>query len=79
MTCYNSGFIIIMFIAYVDCIFSIVGVVLCLYPYLYSTHFDDQGVGGRYCVSVVLICCLLANAPYIPVHMVDREGRTSKA
>jgi len=74
MTCYNSIFIIIMFIAYVDYMFNIVGVVLCLYPYSYSTYSDDQGVGGRYCVSVVLIRCLSTNAPYIPSHVVDRKG-----
>jgi hypothetical protein len=28
-------------------------------------------VSGRYCVSVVLICCLSADAPYVPGHVVD--------
>jgi hypothetical protein len=74
MTWYNSRYIIIMFIAYVGYIFSIIGVALCLYPCSYSAHFDDQGVGGRYCVSVVLIRCLPMNAPYIFGHVVDHEG-----
>ena len=30
-------------------------------------------VGGRHCVSMVLIRCLPTNAPYIPSHVVDRE------
>jgi hypothetical protein len=30
-------------------------------------------LSGRHYVSVVLICCLLADALYIPGHMVDRE------
>ena len=47
-----------MFIAYIDYMFSIVGIVLCLYPCSYNAHSDDQGVGSRYCVSVVLIRCL---------------------
>jgi len=74
MTCYNSIFITIMFIAYVDYIFSIVGVVLCLYSCSYRAHPDDLRVDGRYSVSVVLIHYLFANAPYIPDHVVDREG-----
>jgi hypothetical protein len=53
--------------------FSIVRVVLCLYSSSYSAHFDDQGVGGRSCVIVVLRHYLSASAPYIPGHVVDRE------
>ena len=33
-------------------------------------------VSGRHCVSVVLIRCLPADAPYIPSHVVDRECDT---
>jgi hypothetical protein len=73
-TWYNSRFIIIMFIAYVDYMFSIVGVVLCLYSCSYSAHSDDQGVGGRSCVSMVLRQYLSTSAPYVSGHVVDREG-----
>jgi hypothetical protein len=73
-TWYNSRFIIIMFIAYVDYMFSIVGIVLCLYSCSYSAHSDDQGVGGRCCVSKVLRQYLSASAPYVLGHVVDREG-----
>jgi hypothetical protein len=73
-TWYNSRFIIIMFIAYIDYMFSIVGVVLCLYSSSYSAHSDDQGVGGRSCVSMVLRQYLSASAPYVLGHVVDREG-----
>jgi hypothetical protein len=73
-TWYNSRFIIIVFIAYVDYIFSIVGAVLCLYSCSYSAHSDDQGVGGKSCVSMVLRQYLSASAPYVPGHVVDRDG-----
>jgi hypothetical protein len=73
-TWYNSRFIIIMFITYVDYMFSIVGVVLCLYFCLYSIHSDDQGVGGRSCVSMVLRQYLSTSAPYVLGHVVDRGG-----
>jgi hypothetical protein len=72
-TWYNSRFIIIMFIAYVDYMFSIVGVVLCLYPCLYSAHSNDR-VGGRSCVRVVLRHYLSVSAPYVLGHVVDHEG-----
>jgi hypothetical protein len=74
MTCYNSRFIIIIFVACVDYMSSIVGVVLCLCSCSYSTDFDDKGVGGRYYVSVVLIHCSSTNAPYILGHVTDHEG-----
>jgi hypothetical protein len=73
-TLYNFIFIIIMFIAYIDYMFSIVGVVLCLYSSSYSAHSDDQGVGGRSWVSVVLRQYLSASAPNVLGHVVDREG-----
>jgi hypothetical protein len=73
-TWYNSRFIIIMFITYVDYMFSIVRVVLCLYPCSYSAHSDDQRVGGRNCISVVLRQYLSMSAPYVLGHMVDRKG-----
>jgi hypothetical protein len=63
-----------MFIAYVDYMFNIVGVVLCLYSCSYSAHSDDQGVGCRSCVSMVLRQYLSASAPYVLGHEVDREG-----
>jgi len=74
MTWYNYIFIIIMFIAYFNYIFSIVGLALCLYSYSYSAYPLNLGVGGKSCVSVVLRQCLFVNAPYVPGHVVDREG-----
>jgi hypothetical protein len=71
-TWYNSRFIIIMF--YVDYMFSIIEVVLCLYSCSYSAHSDDQGVGDRSCVSMVLGQYLSASAPYVLGHVVDHEG-----
>jgi len=52
MTWYNYIFIIIMFIAYFDYMFSIIGLALCLCPCSYSAYRLNSGVGG--CVSVVL-------------------------
>jgi hypothetical protein len=63
-----------MFIAYVDYMFSIVGVVLCLYSCSYSAHSNDQGVGGRSCISIVLRQYLSASAPYVSGHVVDSKG-----
>ena len=51
-------FLVIMFIVYFDYMLRIVGL--------------SSWVGGRHCVSVVLICCLPTDAPYIPGHVVDR-------
>jgi len=74
MTWYNYIFIIIIFIAYFDYMFSIVGLVLCLCPCSYNTYPLNSGVGGRGCVSVVLRHHLSTNTPYVPGHVVDREG-----
>ena len=38
----------------------------------YSAHPKDPWVGGRHCVSVVLIHCLPIDTPYILGHVVDR-------
>ena len=65
-------FLVVMFIVYFDYMLSIVGLSLCSCISLYSAHSKDPWVGGRYCVSVVLICCLPADTPYIPGHVVDR-------
>jgi hypothetical protein len=54
--------------------FSIVGVVLCLYSCSYSAHSNDQGMGGRSCVSMVLRQYLSVSAPYILGLVVDHEG-----
>ena len=63
---------IIMFIIYFDYMLSIVG--LSTYSCIgsYSVRSGVQGVSGRHCVSVVLIHCLHADAPYILGHVVDR-------
>ena len=60
-----------MFIVYFDYLLSIVGLSLCLCISLYNAHSKDPWVGGRHCVSVVLICCLPMDTPYILGHVVD--------
>jgi hypothetical protein len=66
-------FLVIMIIVYFDYISSIVRLYLYSSTCSYSAHSCDQRVSGRYCVSVVLICYLPMDAPYIPRHqMVDR-------
>ena len=69
-------FFVIMFIVYFDYIPSIVRLSSYSCICSYSAHPKDPWVGGRYCVSVVLIRCLPAATPYIPGHMVDRECNT---
>jgi hypothetical protein len=65
-------FFIIMFIVYFDYILSIVGLSSYSCICTYSAHPKDPWVGGRHCVSVVLICCLHVDTPYISGHVVDR-------
>jgi hypothetical protein len=61
-----------MFIVYFDYMLSIARLSLCLSISSYSARFKVHGVSGRHCVSVMLIRCLLADAPYILGHVVDR-------
>ena len=65
-------FLVIMFIVYFDYMLRIVGLSSCSCISSYSAHSKDPWVGGRHCVSVVLIRCLPADTPYIPGHVVDR-------
>jgi hypothetical protein len=54
-------FFIMMFNVYFDYILSIASLSLCLCISSYSAHSNVHKVGGRYCVSVMLIRCLPAN------------------
>jgi hypothetical protein len=63
--------LIIMRLVCFDYIFSIDSLSLCLYTCLQSTHLIESWVGGQYCVSVVLIHCLPANALYTPGRVID--------
>jgi hypothetical protein len=70
---------------YILFMFSIVPVIVC-YDYIlsivrmplyscirsYSTHSLNSWVSGRHHISEVLRCCLPADTPYIPGHVVDR-------
>ena len=67
-------FLVIMFIVYFYYMLSIVRLSLCSSISSYSTCSKVQGVSGRYCVSVVLIRCLPADAPHILDRVVDHEG-----
>ena len=64
-------FFVIMFFVYFDYVLSIVSLSLCLCISSYSSHSKVHGVGGRHCVSVVLIRCLPVYARYILGHVVD--------
>ena len=64
-------FFVIIFNVYFDYILSIASLSLCLCISSYSAHSKVHGVSGRHCVSVVLIRCLPADAPYILSHVVD--------
>ena len=65
-------FLVIMFIVYFYYILSKARLSLYLCISSYSAHSKVHGVSGRHCVSVVLICCLPADTPYILGHVVDR-------
>ena len=65
-------FLIIMFMVYFDYILSIARLSLYLCISSYSAHSKVPWVGGRHCVSVVLIRCLPTNKPYILGYVVDR-------
>ena len=60
-----------MFIVYFDYMLSIVRLSSCSCISSYITHSKDPWVGGRHCISVVLIRCLPADTPYILGHVVD--------
>ena len=64
-------FFIIMFNVYFDYILSIASLSLCLCISSYSAHSKVHGVGGRHCGSMVLICYLPMDTPYILGHVVD--------
>ena len=64
-------FFVIMFIVYFDYMLSIASLSLCPCISSYSARSAAHGVSGRHCVSVVLICCLPVNTPYILGHVVD--------
>ena len=69
-------FLVIMFIIYFDFILSIARLSLYSSISSYSARSTVHGVSGRHCVSVVLIRCLPADAPYIPGHVVDHRCDT---
>ena len=69
-------FLVIMFIVYFDYMLSLARLSLYSNINSYSAHSGVHGVSGRHCVSVVLIRCLLADAPYILGHVVDRRCDT---
>jgi hypothetical protein len=71
-----SMFFLIMFIVYFDYILSIVRLSSYSCICSYSAHPKDPWVGGRHCVSVVLIRCLPTDTPYILGHVVDRRCDT---
>ena len=63
-------FLVIMFIIYFDYMLSIARLSLYSSISSYNARSNVHEVSGRHCVSVVLICCLLVDTPYIPGHVV---------
>ena len=66
-------FLVIMFIVCFDYLLSIDRIIIMFMHMFAKRSFLSTRVSGRHCVSVVLIRCLPANAPYIPGHVVDHE------
>ena len=64
-------FLVIMYIVYFDYMLSIASLSLCLCISSYSARSDVHGVSGRHYVSVVLICYLPTDTPYILGHAVN--------
>jgi hypothetical protein len=64
-------FLVIMFIIYFDYILSKARLSLYSSISLYSARSGVHGVSGQHYVSMVLIRCLPADAPYISGHVVD--------
>jgi hypothetical protein len=69
-------FLVIMFIIYFDYMLCIARLSLCSNISSYSACSGVHRVSGRHCLSVVLIRCLRADAPYISCHAVYRECDT---
>ena len=69
-------FLVIMFIIYFDYILSIASLSLYLCISSQSARSKVHGVGGQYCVSMVLIHCLPMDTPYILSHVVDYGSNT---
>jgi hypothetical protein len=65
-------FLVIIFIIFCDYMLSMVGLSSYSCICLYSAHPKVPWVGGRHCVSVVLICCVPVDTPYMLGHAVDR-------
>ena len=71
-------FLVIMFLVYFDYMLCVVRVIIMFMHRIAKRSFLlTNGVSGRHCVSMVLICCLPADAPYILNRVVDREGESS--
>jgi hypothetical protein len=71
-----SMFLIMVFIVYFNYILSIASLSLYLCISLYSARSKVHRMGGRRCVSMVLMHCLPVNTLYIPGHVVDHECNT---
>jgi hypothetical protein len=68
-------FLVIMFIVYFDYMLGISRVIIMfMHKFTKRSLLCTYRVSGRHCVSMVLIRCLPADAPYIPDHVVDRES-----
>ena len=70
-------FKIILFSVYYDHMPSIIRLFLYSSMKSYSAYLKDPWVSGRHSVSVVLIPCFPAIAPYILGHVVDHGGDSS--
>ena len=65
-------FLVIMFMVYFDYILSIARLSLYLCISSYSDHSEVPWVSGRHCITMLLICCLPVDTPYILGYVVDR-------
>ena len=70
---FNTMFLFIMFLVCSSSIFDIV-MIDNEFMHMFAKRLAQylSGLSGQHYVSVVLICCLPADAPYSPGHVVDR-------
>ena len=67
-------FLIILFLVYYDYMLGIASLDLYSNICSYSARSLISWVGGRHYVGIVPISCLIAFAPYVLAHVVDRGG-----
>ena len=71
----SAMFLVYLFLVCIDYMLGVLGFIIMFMHRIAKCSFLLMNrVSGRHCVSVVLICCLPIDAPYILDRVVDRGG-----